>query len=184
MPSPTLQTERLRLRPPALADFSASLDLWSNPVVTQYISGGSQSRETVWARLLRYIGHWQALGFGYWMVETQDGTPIGEVGFGDFHREITPDIAGIPEIGWALQPAAHGQGYATEAAGAAMAWRKAALPHGPTVCIIDPAHTASLAVAARLGFMPWADTLYHARPTRLLRHMPLASAVGTSKISQ
>ena len=33
------------------------------------INGGEvPTAEAVWARLLRYIGHWQALGYGYWAV--------------------------------------------------------------------------------------------------------------------
>ncbi len=33
------------------------------------INGGEKpTTESVWSRLLRYIEHWQALGYGYWAV--------------------------------------------------------------------------------------------------------------------
>ena len=40
---------------------------------------------------------------------------MGEVGFADMKREITPSLEGMPEIGWALMPVAQGKGIASEA---------------------------------------------------------------------
>jgi RimJ/RimL family protein N-acetyltransferase len=53
-------------------------------------------------------------------------------------------------VGWALTPSAWGRGYATEAARAAMAWAFDNLGWTEVIHCIDPANTASIAVAERL----------------------------------
>ena len=108
MPTPpsTLTTPHLTLRPHTRDDFLDSFSMWSDPEVVRYIGGKPFTREEVWARLLRYAGHWALLDYGYWVVrETDTGRFVGEVGFADFQREIEPSLAGTPEMGWALSPA-------------------------------------------------------------------------------
>ena len=167
---PILHSERLRLRAPTVDDFQHSLAMWSDPAVTRFIGGRPQTKEEVWGRLLRYIGHWQALGYGYWVVETIDeGRYIGEVGLSDYRRDIIPTLDGLPEAGWVLAPSAHGRGLALEAARAVLAWRDTELPRGATVCIIAPEHAASLRIAEKLGFRPFSDSLYHGNRTLVLR---------------
>lgn len=150
--------------------------MWSDPVVTRFIGGTPHTKEQAWARLLRYIGHWHALGFGYWIVETIDGRFVGEVGFSDYRRDIEPSFDGIPEIGWVLSPSAHGFGYALEAAQAALSWRDQHLPMGETVAIIVPEHTASLRIAEKLGFQPAETVPYHGHPIIILRRPATLSA--------
>lgn len=167
---PTLETARLRLRAPSLKDFPDSLAMWRDEGVARHTTGRPATPEEAWARLLRYVGHWCLIGYGYWVVERiADGAYVGEVGFADFHRDITPALDPAPEAGWVLSPAAHGQGYATEAVAAALAWRDRALPHGPTSCIIAPENTASRRVAAKLGFVEIGQASYHGDPTLVLR---------------
>ncbi len=150
---PSIDTERLTLRGHRLDDFADSLALWSDPEVTRHIGGRPSTEEEVWARLLRYVGHWSLLGFGYWVVrEKGSGRFVGEVGFADFHRDMDPPLGPAPEAGWVLAPAAHGKGYATEAARAALAWGEARLGWARTVCIIDPENAPSLRVADKCGF--------------------------------
>jgi RimJ/RimL family protein N-acetyltransferase len=170
MPSipPVLQTERLRLRPPTLDDFDACHALWSDPEVTRFIGGRPSTREEAWSRLLRYIGHWQAIGYGYWAIETLEGDYVGEVGFGDYRRAMTPPIDGVPEMGWALAPRAQGRGLALEAGRAVLEWRDTALEPGGTVCIIAPDHAASIRLAEKLGFAIRHEALYHERTTLVL----------------
>src|SRR4051794_10632439 len=120
---PTLSTERLRLVPPDLAAFAESAALWSDPQVTRHIGGRPSTPEEVWARLMRYVGHWSLLGYGYWCVrEKVGGRFVGEVGFADWRRDLEPSFDGAPEAGWALTPAFHGRGYASEAVAAMLAW--------------------------------------------------------------
>ena len=168
-----LDSPRLILRRHTRADFPDMVTLWSDPDVVRHIGGRPFSEEEVWTRLLRYAGHWSLLGFGYWTVRRrEDGGFVGEVGFADFHRDLQPGFDGAPEIGWVLSPAMHGQGFATEAVTAALAWAErrfgpAGALQGRTVCMIEPDNTASLRVAEKVGFRRYAQTRYHDAPTCL-----------------
>lgn len=153
MIAPRLETERLILRPHERADFADLHAMWSDLEVTRHISGRASTAEESWARLLRYAGHWAMLAFGYWALQDRKtGRFIGEAGLADYQREIEPPFAGAPEAGWVLAQRAHGQGFATEAMSAILAWADAHLPAGPTVCIISPAHQPSVHVAEKLGY--------------------------------
>ena len=150
---PTLETERLILRPHGSRDLDDCAAMWGNPEVVRYIGGKPFTREEVWARLLRYAGHWQWLGFGFWAVEEKaTGLFAGELGLAEFMRDLNPPIVGTPEVGWVLAPHAHGRGYATEAVRAALAWGDATLDGTRMVCLIDPENAASIRVAQKCGF--------------------------------
>ena len=185
---PVVDTERLRLRGHRSEDFRDSVALWSNPVVTRFIGGKPLSEEEVWARVLSYVGHWAWMGFGYWAVEEKStGRFVGEMGFSDWKRELSPSIQGIPEVGWVFAPAFHGQGYATEAVCAAIRWgrehlgshssqtdafaltdRARALKSARLVCLIDPENVRSIRVAQKCGFQEVLRTSYRGEPTILL----------------
>jgi RimJ/RimL family protein N-acetyltransferase len=168
----TLETARLRMRPPRLSDFPASFEMWSSPVVVRYVSGQPSTREEAWARMLRKSGCWSLLGYGPWTVERLDtGDFVGEVGMFEFQRDIEPDFGGRPEVGWMLTPAAHGAGFATEAVRAALAWADEHLQAPGTVCITSPANAASIAVAGKCGFRQ-AGTAIYKKETTLLFERP------------
>jgi RimJ/RimL family protein N-acetyltransferase len=163
---PVITTARLTLRGHTQADFAESAAMWADPEVTRYIGGRPFSREEVWARLLRYLGHWALLGFGYWVVrETATNRFVGEVGFVDYKREIVPAITEVPEVGWVLSPAVHGQGFATEAIRAILAWSESRFGPGRTVCLIDPGNTRSMRVAEKCGYREFARAIYKGEPT-------------------
>jgi GNAT superfamily N-acetyltransferase len=54
--------------------------------------------------------------------DRETGRFVGEVGFADFRRAITPALGDRPEAGWILSPSAHGRGFAREAMDAALGW--------------------------------------------------------------
>jgi RimJ/RimL family protein N-acetyltransferase len=166
---PVLETLRLRLRPHDIDDLAASLVMWVDPFTTRFIGGKPATEQSVWARLLNYAGHWSLMGYGYWVVELKEtGQFIGEVGFSDFKRELRPSIGGMPELGWALTPSAHGKGYATEALKAAIAWGDQYFgEQAQTVCLIDPGNVASLRVAAKCGYREKLRTTYADSPVLL-----------------
>jgi RimJ/RimL family protein N-acetyltransferase len=168
-PVPTLTTARLTLRGHTIADFAESAAMWGDPEVTRYIGGRPFSEEEAWARLLRYIGHWALLGFGYWVVrETATNRFVGEVGFVDYRREMTPPLAGAPEIGWVLAPAVHGHGFAAEAVGAILAWGETRFRGARTVCLIDPGNARSIRLAEKCGYRELIRTTYRGEPTIVL----------------
>lgn len=168
-----IETERLRLRGHRPEDFAESAAMWGDSNVTRYIGGKPLSEEEVWARVLRYVGHWAWLGFGYWLVEEKSaGGFVGEMGFSDWKREIEPSLQGVPEVGWVLATRAHGKGYATEAVRAAIAWGEANVRSrrpeiGKMVCLIHPEHARSIRVAEKCGFKEVARTEYKGEPTIL-----------------
>ena len=164
--APIVETERLVLGPHLEKDFAEVAAMWADPEVTRFIGGRPLAAEEVWGKFLRNIGHWRLLGFGYWLARERDsGRLVGQIGFSDFRRDIEPGFDGAPEMGWALAPWANGQGFATEAVRAAVAWGDAEWGPRRTVCIIAPEHRASIRVAEKCGYRPFARAIYHEAPT-------------------
>jgi len=165
---PILETERLTLRGHRALDLDEALAMWSDPEVTRYIGSKPAGREEVWARLLRYVGHWSVAGYGFWLIrERATGRFVGEAGIADFKRDIAISFDDAPEAGWVLQPWSHGKGYATEAMTAVLAWTGAAHPR--TVCLINPDNHASLRVAAKCGYREFARTDYKGEDVLVLQ---------------
>jgi RimJ/RimL family protein N-acetyltransferase len=153
-----------------MSDFSHTMALWSDASVMQHMGGKPLSIEECWARFLRYLGHWSLLGFGYWVVEERDTTEfVGEVGFGDFKRDLEPALGPIPELGWVLAPTKQGKGYATEAALAALAWGRRYFHSNEFACLIHPDHRASIRVAKKCGFEEWQLGRYKDRPATIFK---------------
>jgi RimJ/RimL family protein N-acetyltransferase len=163
--APALDTPRLRLRGHRLDDFADTAALWGDPVVTRFIGGLPLTPEESWTRLLRYVGHWTLLGFGYWTVhEIATGRFVGEVGFADYRRDIDPPLAGVPEIGWVLAPWAHGAGFATEAVRAILGWGEIHFNSRATTCVIAPENVRSIRLAERCGYREIRRAIYHGEP--------------------
>ena len=153
--APTLETERLRLRAYRREDFPALLAMWADPLVMRHVLRRASTEEETWGRLLRYAGLWPLLGFGYWAVEERStGRFVGDVGFADFRREMTPSFGDAPEAGWVLAEWAHGKGYATEAVRAAHVWSDAHLHRTDyTACMIALENAPSIGVALKCGYV-------------------------------
>ena len=151
--APTLETPRLVLRAHRKDDYPAIAAMWAEPKVGQFILGRLSTAEESWARLLRYAGHWSLMGFGFWAAqEKSSGAFIGEMGFGEFHRDIDPPFGDRPEAGWALASRCHGQGYASEAMSAIMAWGDRQFGKRESVCMISPENLASIRLAQKFNF--------------------------------
>lgn len=149
-------------------DFSASAALWSDPVVTRYISGVPSTPEESWNRLLRYADHWLLLGFGYWVVEEKTtGNFLGEVGFADYKRAIEPPLGTIPEAGWVFASPAHGKGFAIEAVQASHVWGANNFKTSKSACLIHPENQPSLRLAAKLGYRELVQGIYKGEPTMI-----------------
>lgn len=158
--APQIDTARLVLRKHLIDDFNLIAGLWSDPEMVKFINGVPSTREASWSRFLRYIGHWQLLGFGYWVIiERDSGRFVGEIGFADYQRNMQPSMDNMAEMGWVLCPEFHARGYASEAAEAVLAWADQHIPR-QVCCIIAPENRPSLRLAEKNGFIAQTDTLY------------------------
>ncbi len=167
---PSLETPRLILRGHRLTDLDACNAMWGDAEVTRYIGGKPFPRDEVWTRLLRYVGHWALLGYGFWAIEEKSsGQFVGEAGLGEFKRDLQPPLGATPECGWVLARWAHGNGFATEAVTAALQWGAAHLGTPRTVCLIHPENLASLRVAEKCGYREFQRTTFKGQPTLLFQ---------------
>lgn len=124
MSHPTLETERLVLRPwrPA-ADLDALAAVNADAAVMRHVAPRRPlTRAETAEQLDGFVRHWEEHGFGLWAVVPRDGDgrAIGFAGLAvpSFLPQILPAV----EVGWRLAPAWWGRGLATEAAGAAVAF--------------------------------------------------------------
>jgi len=168
--APILETPRLRLRGFRASDLDAQAAAMTDPGVVRHLGGSPMSREDTWRKILASPGLWALLGYGYWVAERrEDGAYLGQIGFADFKRDMTPNIEGIPEMGWIMAPQAQGQGYATEAVLAALAWADEALGGGEIVALIGHANAPSIRLAEKAGFSIREDAVYKGEPLLLFR---------------
>ena len=169
--APTIETERLILRAFRREDFADYAAMWADPPVARYL-GGESSAEESWSRVLRLVGHWQLMGFGYWAAYERDSARFaGIAGFGDFKRALEPSFGAAPEIGWAFTVAAQGKGYATEASTAALEWLENERGQERTVCMIVPENTRSIRVAQKLGYREFARADFKGQPSVLFERI-------------
>ena len=142
---PTLETERLILRPPVQADFDRWAEFLADPEATRHI-GGVQARSAAWRSMAGMTGAWPLLGFSMFsVIEKSTGRWIGRLG--SWMPEGWPGT----EVGWGLHPDAQGRGYAVEGATASIDWAFDTLGWTEVIHTIAPGNTASVRVAKRLG---------------------------------
>ncbi|MGZ8336775.1 MAG: GNAT family N-acetyltransferase [Allosphingosinicella sp.] len=167
---PLIETARLRLRGFREADLDAQAEILADPVVMRFLGANPLGREDSWRRMLCGPGLWTLLGYGYWALERkQDGAFIGQIGFADFKRDMQPSIEGLPEMGWILSQRGQGQGYASEAAAAAIDWADRTLAAPELVAIIDPDNEPSIRVAEKAGFAAREEASYRDEAILLFR---------------
>jgi RimJ/RimL family protein N-acetyltransferase len=176
--APVIETARLRLRGFTMADLEASAAMLADPEVMRHVGGRPFSREDSWRRLIGGgPGMWAMLGHGYWAVERRDdGSFLGQIGFADFKRDMTPSIEGKPEMGWMFLRAAQGEGYAHEAVAAGVAWADEHLAGRELVAIIDPGNDRSIRLAEKVGFSSREPARYKDDQILLLRRPPASPA--------
>jgi len=142
---PTLETERLILRPPQRADFDAYAELLADEDQARYI-GGHMPRAAAWRKFLQMPGAWVLQGFAMFsLIEKASGEWIGQAG--PWQPEGWPGT----EVGWSLRREFCGKSYALEAATAAIDWVFDALGWSEVIHSIQVPNRTSIALAERLG---------------------------------
>lgn len=146
---PVIDTARMILRVPQGDDWPFWRDFATSDR-SRFVGGPMLAAGQAWRNFGHVIGHWAMRGFGmYVMVDRRDGRRLGLTG------PWFPDGWAEPEIGWSLWlPEAEGQGYAFEAARAALDHAFGALGWETAVSYIAPDNVASIALAERLGARP------------------------------
>jgi RimJ/RimL family protein N-acetyltransferase len=162
-----VQTARLILRQNHPSDLDARCAITGDPDFMRFV-GGVYDRQENWARIMRYIGHWTAFGYGLFAIEERDtGRYVGNVGLARFERALGEDFDPFPEAAWMIAQWAEGRGYAAEAMTAALDWHERAFGAQRQVCIIDPGNAASLRLAAKLGFVAYREAANRGVPVLL-----------------
>lgn len=143
-----IATERLRLRVPGAAD-RATLHGWYGDPQVMADLGPVMDEVAADATIARHDGYREE-GLGFWLVERkQDGASIGYCGLKP-GNPLTP-LAGELEIGWLFDPIHWGQGYASEAAAASLAWAWANRAENRVVAITARQNAKSQRVMERIG---------------------------------
>ncbi len=141
---PTLETERLILRAPKLADFEHWAAFFASERSVH--ERGMMRRDEAWTNWAADVALWPLKGYGAFGLDDRDtGAYVGEVGIYEFMGY--PE----PELGWFTVPEAEGKGYAAEAARAVMVWARQTMGWNRLINIIDPANARSIALGLRLG---------------------------------
>ena len=149
MHAPDIQTERLLLRGWRDADREPFAALNADAEVMAHFPS-THSRAASDRIVEATIDGWIANGFGLWALERQvDGHFLGFTGLSrpSFEAHFTPAV----EVGWRLARDAWGQGYATEAAEAALRFGFETIGLAEIVSFTVPANVRSRAVMERLG---------------------------------
>ncbi|KQU53008.1 acetyltransferase [Sphingomonas sp. Leaf339] len=145
MTGPILFTPRLILRPLAAEDWEPWAAFHAEEETMRFL-GGVQPRGVAWRSLCGMAGAWTIRGFSMFSVILRDsGEWIGRIG------PHQPDGWPGTEVGWGIARAFAGQGYAHEAAVAAMDYAVDMLGWDDVIHTIDPDNTGSIALATRLG---------------------------------
>ncbi len=142
---PTLETQRLLLRPPRAEDFEAWAAFKADEEACRHI-GGAEPRPMAWRNLATMIGVWHLKGFAMFsVIEKATGEWVGRVG--PWQPEGWPGT----EVGWSIARNRWGRGYGPEAATVAIDWAFDALGWDEVIHTIDPENANSRAVARKLG---------------------------------
>ncbi len=139
----------------------------SDPEVMRFIGDGKpRSRAETEEAIGRVQGRWAQYGFSWWaLIAKEGGAVLGSACVQHLaHVETAP-----LEIGWRLRRASWGQGYASEAARAAVgfAFERVGVDH--VLAVANPANHASIRVMERLGMRSLGIETHYDQPCATYR---------------
>jgi RimJ/RimL family protein N-acetyltransferase len=145
----TFKTNRLILRPWRDEDLAPLFAINGDPESMRYFAATMTRAESdAWAARMR--AHFAAHGWGFWVVaEAATGGFVGVVGLMTipWQAAFTPAV----EIGWRISKQFRRQGYAEEAARAALEFGFGTLGLAFIVAFTVPGNAASWKLMAKLG---------------------------------
>ena len=143
-------TLRLDLRRFDADDLDELTEIFALPEIWQFPYGRGFTREETASFLDAQMANWLECEFGLWVARTlDDGQMIGYAGLSvpTFLPEVLPAV----EVGWRLIPDVWGNGYATEAASAALDQAFGTLGLTEVCSVPQVGNPPSAKVAERLG---------------------------------
>jgi len=148
LPVPPIRTERLLLRAHRPDDLEALLGYYADPEVVRYTPFTPWTREAAREHMARRLSRTGLDGPGsvLGLVVECEGRVVGDV-------VLWPadDTMERGEMGWALDPAAQGHGYATEAVRALVDLAFGTYRMRRVLAEVDARNTASARVCERVG---------------------------------
>jgi ribosomal-protein-alanine N-acetyltransferase len=150
LPTPTLRTARLLLRPFTSADESAVFVLRSSAYVMRYWDAPPWSDRSQAEGFIAACSRMAEEGSGARMAidRTSDQAFIGWCGLTRWNPEFRS-----ASLGYCFDDAAWGHGYATEAGSAVLHWAFNALDLNRVQAEVDTRNAASARVLEKLGFL-------------------------------
>jgi RimJ/RimL family protein N-acetyltransferase len=142
-----IETERLILRQiDPDRDFGPWAKAMADENTVRYLGRAPMNPAEAWRSMAMVIGHWAIRGYGFFSLEhKQTGAWIGRVG--PWYPLGWP----APEVGWTISPDHLRQGYATEAASAAVHYCFETLGWPQVIHVIMEGNEPSFAVARKIG---------------------------------
>lgn len=142
---PVLETDRLILRAFRETDLDDYARITGDGRVGRWL-GGTQDRAAAWRGMAMFAGHWLLRGYGLWALEEKaTGAFLGRAGL--WRPEGWPGL----EVGWTVDPERWGEGFATEAGRASLAWAFDHLDAEEVISLTLPHNAASRRVMDKLG---------------------------------
>jgi RimJ/RimL family protein N-acetyltransferase len=167
-----LETERLRLVPWAPAHGVLLARLAAIPEVMRFIgTGATWPADRAREHHERALAHWRDHGFGWRAaVERASGREVGLIALNLAGPDVPELAADDHEVGWWLDPAVWGAGYASEGGRALVDEAFTRIGAPSVVARVRPANAASLRVASALGLRAEATAVDRlGMPVRILR---------------
>jgi RimJ/RimL family protein N-acetyltransferase len=141
---PVIETPRLTIRAPRLADFPAYEAVFCSDRARHM--GGPFTPEAAYADFCQAVAGWMLRGAGLWTICAKGGADaLGWI----FLWQEWEDPE--PELGWVLIPEAEGKGHAAEGAAAVLPLGLERYGAGGFVSYIDAGNDRSARLAERLG---------------------------------
>jgi RimJ/RimL family protein N-acetyltransferase len=169
-----LETERLVLRKPQLADANDLLEYVGDPEVMRWIGGETGDLAATVATIERWLARWDENGIGTFSV-VHEGRVVGRVGFLIWDADCwdissyAAAVEPVTELGWTIARRHWGNGYATEAARALRPWADERGVES-LISLINPANVRSIRVAEKLDAVPTDTVEIGGSPAVIWRH--------------
>ena len=147
----SVETARLLLRVPELADARPLMEIFWDPEFVERkqvtLTEPPGGLDLALKNTTGMIRQWQLRGYGHWsVVEKATGQVIGCVGF--YHpQQPWPGV----DLGWLIHRSRWGNGFATEAATAALEWIWHNTAVDRVISLIGPDDLRSIRIATKIG---------------------------------